>query len=668
MCGIFYYQCGGAHTNHTNNRISVEKYDQLFANFAKMAHRGPDNSRFQRHAAHNVRSVFGFHRLAINGLTADGNQPFEAAHCKLICNGEIYNFRELIVRHDMEQTCAGNSDCEVIIHLYKRLGMEAMLNELDGVFAMVLYDGSTNRTYVARDPMGVRSLFIGTEDMGMGMGMGGMGTGIDFSVASEMKSLSHCAPGRVAQFPAGCYYEYDNATTRGNYFAYYKHVSVDMVDIVNVRTQTKYRTRGRSSIDNDTGSGSGSGSGSGGTDDRKQPFSAAKLRNLLIDAVKKRLMSDRPIGALLSGGLDSSLVTAIICKHDARFANSPKQLNTYSIGLRGSVDLLWAKRVADFLGTTHHEVCLDEAAFLDAIEATIAQIESYDTTTVRASVGNYLVSKYISNTTDDVVIYCGDMSDEIFGSYRGFINAGTADDFAIENERIVQDVRFFDLLRSDKSISGCGLEARVPFADKALVEYVMSINPRHKRFNDGDYIEKAALRAAFDVLAPENAYLPHDALWRRKEAFSDGVSAQPHPHLLGGSADSAVVTRTWIDMIREHVAAKISDVEYLNARNNFRHNTPYDKESYYYRKLFEKHYPGRETVIPYFWRQPFCTELDPSARLLVERTRGGNANQRSPGLSPALSPGLSPALSPGLSPASIFNTSPSLDSASALTL
>jgi asparagine synthase (glutamine-hydrolysing) len=650
MCGIFYYQCG-AHNNHNHHRrISVEKYDQLFANFAKMAHRGPDNSRFQRHAAHNVRSVFGFHRLAINGLTADGNQPFEAAHCKLICNGEIYNFRELIARHDMEQSCAGSSDCEVIIHLYKRLGMEAMLNELDGVFAMVLYDGSTNRTYVARDPMGVRSLFIGTEDMNVGMGMG---MGIDFSVASEMKSLSHCAPGRVAQFPAGCYYEYDNATSRGNYFAYYKYVSVDMVDVVNVRTQTKYRTRG---------SGSGSGSGSG-TDDRKQPFSAAKLRNLLIDAVKKRLMSDRPIGALLSGGLDSSLVTAIICKHDARFANSPKQLNTYSIGLRGSVDLIWAKRVADFLGTTHHEVCLDEAAFLDAIEATITQIESYDTTTVRASVGNYLVSKYISNMTDDVVIYCGDMSDEIFGSYRGFINAGTADDFAIENERIVQDARFFDLLRSDKSISGCGLEARVPFADKALVEYVMSINPRHKRFNDGDYIEKAALRAAFDVLAPENAYLPQEALWRRKEAFSDGVSAQPsHPHLLEGSADSALVTRTWIDMIREHVAAKISDTEYLNERNKFRHNTPYDKESYYYRKVFEKHYPGRETVIPYFWRHPFCTELDPSARLLVERRCGGNnsSNQRSPGLSPALTP--------CLSTASIFNTSPSLDSASALTL
>lgn len=269
---------------------------------------------------------------------------------------------------------------------------------------------------------------------------------------------------------------------------------------------------------------------------------------------------------------------------------------------------------------------------MKAIEETIEQTESYDTTTIRASVGNYLVSKYISDTTSDVVIYCGDMSDEIFGSYRGFCNAKTDCEFEVENERMVNDVRFFDLLRSDKSISGCGLEARVPFADKALVEYVMQLDPKHKRFNTGSFIEKSILRCAFDALNEDDATLPSEVLWRRKEAFSDGVSAQPE-------ATQSQPPRTWIDMIRDYVNERVSDQEYAIERTKYVHNTPYDKESYYYRKVFEKLYPGRENVIPYFWRHPFCQELDPSARLLNI--------QMSPILStssPSVSPNTSPLL------------------------
>ena len=592
MCGIFYYQ--RCRVNGRTSKISVEKYGELFTDFAKLSHRGPDDARFQRNDAHNVQSVFGFHRLAVNGLTAAANQPFDALRCKLICNGEIYNYKELIARYDLDDQCVSNSDCEVIIHLYKRLGMEAMLNELDGVFSMVLYDKTANRTYVARDPMGVRSLFIGTDSP--------PSTEIppySFSVASEMKALSHCAPNCVTQFPAGCYYEYDNSTARGNYFAYYKYATVDAINIINVGTKLTF-------------SRDGANSGNSGNIANSVKIATRTTRALLIDAVQKRLMSDRPIGALLSGGLDSSLITAIICKHGV----PAERLRTYSIGLKGSIDLIWAKRVADFLGTTHHEVCLTESEFLAAIEPTIAQTESYDTTTVRASVGNYLVSKYISSVTNDVVIYCGDMSDEIFGSYRGFINAADDEGFAAENTRMVQDVHFFDLLRSDKSISGCGLEARVPFADKAFVEHVMtSICPSHKRFNDGAVIEKSLLRTAFEVLDPENAYLPLAALWRRKEAFSDGVSAHPETSDIGKEAE----TKTWIDMIREYVDSKVSDTEYLRECEKYHHNTPYDKESYYYRKIFEQYYPDRSGVIPYFWRQPFCTELDPSARLLVNR-------------------------------------------------
>jgi asparagine synthase (glutamine-hydrolysing) len=588
MCGIFYYQRVCAKDRH-RSKISVEKYGQLFTDFAKLSHRGPDDARLQRNDAHNVRSLFGFHRLAVNGLTAAANQPFEAMRCKLICNGEIYNYRELIARYDLGDVCSTNSDCEVIIHLYKRLGMEAMLNELDGVFSMVLYDKNSNRTYVARDPMGVRSLFIGVDTVAAVVTGQNSAEIESFSVASEMKALSHCAPNCVTQFPAGCYYDFDNSTARGNYFAYYKYLTVDAVNIVSVRTNLTFPE-----IDD--------------ADNNNSKLIMHTTRALLIDAVQKRLMSDRPIGALLSGGLDSSLITAIICKH----GGLASRLNTYSIGLRGSIDLIWAKRVAEFLGTAHHEVCLEESDFLAAIEPTIAQIESYDTTSVRASVGNYLVSQYISRTTDDVVIYCGDMSDEIFGSYRGFVNAPDDEEFKRENARIVQDVRFFDLLRSDKSISGCGLEARVPFADKAFIEHVMTaIHPRYKRFSAGEtgVMEKAVLRTAFEVLDQANAYLPTAALWRRKEAFSDGVSAHP---------ECGTCAKTWIDVIREYVDSKVSDTEYLRERGKYQHNTPYDKESYYYRKIFEQHYPDRSGIIPYFWRHPFCNDLDPSARLLVK--------------------------------------------------
>ncbi len=609
---------------------------QLFTDFSKIQHRGPDNSQFMKHAPSSgtASCVFGFHRLAINGLGADGNQPFALGQCRLICNGEIYNFKQLIKEYGLESVCTSNSDCEVILHLYERIGIEATLNALDGVFALVLYDGARDKTFVARDPFGVRSLFIGTE---VNIAETGSLTPAQFSVASEMKALSHCAPGHVAQFPSGCYFEYDNSVSRGNYFAYYKYVSVDMVNLVSVKTTMAFRSH------------------LGGKEGKK--LSLPFLRELLVTAVKKRLMSDRPIGTLLSGGLDSSLVTAIICKLASASTstststsyektkpnvktNPNARLNTYSIGLAGSVDLFWAKRVAEFLGTTHHEVCVSEADFLNAIDATVEQTESYDTTTIRASVGNYLVSKYISETTDDVVIYCGDMSDEIFGSYRGFCNAKLDSEFEVENERMVSDVRFFDLLRSDKSISGCGLEARVPFADKAFLEYVMRIAPTHKRFNTGSYIEKSILRCAFDELDEANALLPTDVLWRRKEAFSDGVSAQPvhvsplssplssplisplsspllSPKELGSSAAvTAKAPRTWIDMIRDYVDARVSDEEYAAERRKFIHNTPYDKESYYYRKVFERLYPGRERVIPYFWRHPFCNELDPSARLL----------------------------------------------------
>ena len=578
MCGIFYYESIG---RGSDKRIPITMLQTLQQNFAKISHRGPDNSRF----IVNGHRCIGFHRLAINGLTSTGDQPFAFDDCELICNGEIYNYKKLIHKHGFD--CVSGSDCEVIVHLYRLFGgdMQATLRELDGVFSLVLIDRQRDLVHIARDPFGVRALYIGTSS----------DYESDISVASEMKALQHCA--HVEQFPGGCF------------------TTVSKIRIESHATPSKFDTRlqsyytdlrldetmevpyvynfGTACLDEDINASPA----------QLEMRACTLVRNLFELAVCKRLMSERPVGCLLSGGLDSSIVTALVVKHMAQ-AQATGTVNTYAVGLEGSVDLKWARRVAEHLGTRHHEVCLTEQQFLDAIDDTIYQIESYDTTTVRASVGNYLVSKYIYDNTDNVVIFCGDMSDEIFGSYRGFTKAPSDHDFARENARMVRDVRCFDLLRSDKSISGAGLEARVPFADKTFLEFVMSLPPWMKRFGEGaDYaVEKHLLRKAFCGLLPE------DVMWRRKEAFSDGVSGHE---------------RTWVQIIQEYVDKRVSDVEVSVANNlsKHKHNAPYDKESYYYRTVFERHFPGkgRAETIPYFWRHPFCEGvLDPSARLLKD--------------------------------------------------
>ena len=585
MCGIFYYETFGP---KSKSRIPMHELQALQQNFAKICHRGPDNSRF----VVNGQRCIGFHRLAINGLTPAGDQPFSLMGCDLICNGEIYNHRALVYKHGL--ACISGSDCEVIIHLYRSFNgdMCATLRELDGVFSLVLIDRERDLVHIARDPFGVRSLYIGSCSDYNG----------DISVASEMKALQHCD--HVEQFPGGCYMTVsksghdDDAKFETRLQPYYSDLSLDEAQEV-----PYIYNFGTASLDENIHA----------SPETLEMRACVLVRNLFELAVCKRLMSERPVGCLLSGGLDSSIVTALVVKYMAQAQQSQQSqqphpptivVDTYAIGLEGSVDLKWARRVSEYLGTRHHEICLTEQQFLDAIDDTIYQIESYDTTTVRASVGNYLVSKYIYDNTDNVVIFCGDMSDEIFGSYRGFTKAPNDHDFARENTRMVRDVRYFDLLRSDKSISGAGLEARVPFADKTFLEFIMSLPPWMKRFGDGaeHAVEKHLLRTAFGSLLPE------DVMWRRKEAFSDGVSGHE---------------RTWVQIIKEYADKRVSDVE-LNIANGMKkypHNAPYDKESYYYRTVFERHFPGkgRAETIPYFWRHPFCEGvLDPSARLLKD--------------------------------------------------
>lgn len=587
MCGIFYFQAAA--------RLALAQLKTLQENSILSSHRGPDKSVFLK----DDTRAWGFHRLSINGMDSASDQPFYIKNCRLICNGEIYNFRGLIAEFGLESEYQSGSDCEIIIHLYRKIGFHETVRRLDGVFGVVLHDYDSGVTYVARDPVGVRSLFIGVSRHD-GVFGGEHSDLVCLSlnpdhyavcVASEMKSI-HAICDTIAQFPAGCYMEYiAEGGGAATFTSYYEHASISYSAGKNTNNVSLLETQIKELCVNYSYPISEGGD---------EGDICAKIRDLFTAAVVKRLMSERPVGCLLSGGLDSSLVTAIVAR-ELKKSSPDTVLNTYSIGLEGSVDLKWARRVAEYLGTCHHEIALREDDFLNAIYDTIYQTESYCTTTIRASVGNYLVSKYIQQQTDDVVIYCGDMSDEIFGSYRGFLKAPSDADFHRENERMIRDVRFFDLLRSDKSISGAGLEARVPFADKEFLGYVMSIPPRFKRFGD-DKIEKYLLRKAFQG----EGLIPDDVLWRRKEAFSDGVSC----------ADGG---RTWVQMIKEYSDSVVTDAEFQNKRHYLYslHNPPYDKESFYYRRVFENIYEHRGETIPYYWRHPFCEGvLDPSARLL----------------------------------------------------
>jgi asparagine synthase (glutamine-hydrolysing) len=305
-------------------------------------------------------------------------------------------------------------------------------------------------------------------------------------------------------------------------------------------------------------------------------------------------MTEREIGCLLSGGLDSSLICALVNK----YYEGPK-LNTFSIGLPGSIDLEYAQTVADHLDTKHHQIEVSEDEFLDAIETVIYNIESYDTTTVRASVGNYLVSKYISEHSDCKVIFNGDGADEACCGYVYLKNAPTSKDLQKESEKLVEEIHYFDVLRSDRSISSNGLEARTPFLDKAFVKYYLSIPPELKSFDGINRLEKYLLRQAFEG----QGILPDEVLWRRKCAFSDGVSAKK---------------KSWHHIIQAYVDKKISDNEFQQKCKTISHCTPALKESYYYRKVFDSYFGENEKLIPHFWMPKWTDVIDPSARELQD--------------------------------------------------
>jgi asparagine synthase (glutamine-hydrolysing) len=551
MCGIF-------SLFNNDSRFSKEF---IIEQFMKGNGRGPEHSVIQ---ALESNVVVGFHRLAINGLNAESNQPIVHGNVTLICNGEIYNYRKLYKELGIQPCC--ESDCEVIIHLYKRFGIEQTLQLLDGVFAFILIDKNEGKIYICRDPFGVRPLYVLSPKAG---------DASFYGFASEMKCLSvfneqlydyqirHIHPGTYTTFSLCTSSLYWIYTGKERY-----HVPSVIVNKVNFNYNTEVE------------------------------YWSPIIQRKLAEAVNKRcLTTERPIACLLSGGLDSSLITALV--NDFHLRNHLKQLETYSIGLEGSEDLKFARIVANYLNTNHTEVVLKESDFLNAIPEVIEKIESYDTTSVRASIGNYLLGKYIKANSNAKVIFNGDGSDELTGGYLYFHKAPNALEFDLECRRLLQDIHLYDVLRSDKSISTHGLEPRTPFLDKGWVQTYLSI-PTEVRFHAQHKVcEKHLLRMAFSQCLDVNdrVLLPNDILWRTKEAFSDGVSKR---------------SRSLYEIIQEHVSCiyKTKDIQYS-------HLPPQTLEHEYYRDIFEFHYKGLGEVVPYFWMPKFIEGVtDASARTL----------------------------------------------------
>ena len=478
--------------------------------------------------------LLGFHRLAIMGLHPEGMQPFESDSSYVVCNGEIYGFEPIKAKLSEKYTFKSGSDCEILLPLYFEHGVE-MFKMLDAEFALIIFDGKTGEFIAARDPIGIRPLYYGYSEDG------------NIVFASEPKNLVGICS-KIMPFPPGHYY-------KGGKFVCYRDVS-------------KAEAYSPDGIDE----------------------ACRKIHDLLKRGIEKRLVADAKVGYLLSGGLDSSLVCAVAQRA------SKEPIKTYSIGMSGdAIDLKYAKQVADYIGSEHHEVIISKEDVLGALETVIHLLGTYDITTIRASIGMYLVCKAIHETSDIRVILTGEISDELFGyKYTDF--APSAEAFQKEAEKRISELHMYDVLRADRCISVNSLEARVPFGDLEFVEYVMSIDPELKmnRYNKGKYL----LRKAFE----DGEYLPYDILYREKAAFSDAVG------------------HSMVDYLKEYAEAFYSDEDFEKLSAKYTHARPFTKESLLYREIFEKYYPAQSEMIKDFWMPnkewQGCDVNDPSARVL----------------------------------------------------
>lgn len=504
---------------------------KLQQGFKKISHRGPDRSLEWR----NAGSWWGFHRLAIMDTSRKGDQPFldPATRSAVVCNGEIYNFEKL--EEEVDHDFVSGSDCEVLLPVFRKFGIEKLCTMLDGEFAFVLYDGLSNTFYAVRDPLGIRPLFWGKTADGVLM------------FASEMKAL-HSLCKEIQAFPPGHWFD------GKKFHSYLDLTKVEKVILADAKTV------------------------------------AQGIHTFLKKAVEKRLQADVPVGFLLSGGLDSSLVCAIAAK------KLKKPLKTFSIGMvRDAIDSKYARIVADYLKTDHHEVIMSEDDVIKVLPDVIKKLETWDITTIRASIGMYLVCKYVREKTDVRVLLTGEVSDELFGyKYTDF--APDAKSFQEEAAKRIRELYFYDVLRADRCIAAHGLEARVPFSDTDFVQYVMSIDPKLKMNTNG--IGKYLLRLAFQDVK----ILPESILMREKAAFSDAVG------------------HSMVDILRSYAEKKYSDEEFKKKSAQFGPVHPLSKEALLYREIFSSFYPGRETLIPTYWmpnpKWVGDKVQDPSARYL----------------------------------------------------
>uniref|UniRef100_A0A6C0LCW9 asparagine synthase (glutamine-hydrolyzing) n=1 Tax=viral metagenome TaxID=1070528 RepID=A0A6C0LCW9_9ZZZZ len=579
MCGIFALL--NNESNHTMKYIEEE--------FMKGRGRGPEFSTLKKV---NFGAIFGFHRLAINGLNDESNQPIVIGNVSLICNGEIYNYRELYKMMNISPIT--DSDCEVIVHLYIKYGIDQTLQMLDGVFAFVLCDTNSDnlesKIIVARDPYGVRPLYAMHKRIETTLNstvfLETTNSTNLIAFASEMKVLKNFATNEysIVHFEPGTYSIY----------------SLPPKIIAQWKPEIKNKVYHSYGFNSNMFQNENEKENEEKEKEKDFQMAIDGIQKHLLHAVRKRvLITERPIACLLSGGLDSSLITALVNEVYQEISEG-KQLETFSIGLADSEDLKYARIVADHLKTKHTEIVLTESDFLQAIPEVIQAIESYDTTTVRASIGNYLLGKYISENSDAKVIFNGDGSDELCGGYLYMHAAPDAVEFDKECRRLLKDIHAFDVLRSDKCISSHGLEPRTPFLDRSWVQYYLSIHPALRFHPGNNQCEKYLLRTAFSERYYSRELLPTSILWRKKEAFSDGVSK---------------MNRSLYEIIQDHVKTLPSTV--LQVLTNIRDEVrPDTLEKKYYRHLFERFYPSFGNVVPYFWMPRYVEATDASARTL----------------------------------------------------
>jgi len=553
MCGIT-----GVFNIHSGMQVPERQVlrQQVLEMSKRIRHRGPDWSGIYS----GQTAILAHERLSIVDPVS-GGQPLKSKDGKVILavNGEIYNHRELRELLKDEYEFLTGSDCEVILALYRKKGID-FLEDLNGIFAFMLYDEEKDIFLIARDPIGVIPLYIGHDKDG------------HILVSSELKGLEGYATEYEPFLPGHYYYSED-------------------------KKMTSWYTRDWMKYDNV----------------KNNSASVQELREAMEGAVHRQLMSDVPYGVLLSGGLDSSITSVIAKKYAAKRVETGgksdawwPQLHSFAIGLKGAPDLVAAKKVADMIGTIHHEISYTIEEGLDAVRDVIYYIETYDVTTVRASTPMYLLARVIRSMGIKMVL-SGEGADEIFGGYLYFHKAPDAKSFHEETVRKISKLHLYDCLRANKSLSSWGIEGRVPFLDKEFLDVAMRLNPEVK-MAPGKVIEKKILREAFEDL------LPAEIVWRQKEQFSDGVGYN------------------WIDTLKATTTAAVSDEDMANVAKRFPINPPRNKEEYYYRTIFEEHFPSDNaarcvpsvpsvacsTAEALVWDEAFKNQNDPSGRAVKD--------------------------------------------------